>query len=631
MSSSSTGTTSSRTAAKPCSPAKHTKRLVSAVRKAIRKSPKNTKNPRITKIVSPPDHATASRSTDTRTESVGSSTTGGSDYASAAGSPGIISGVESPTRTRRSSEGDLTATSTPEIRPRTKLTNLKPRSESSLLRIRAQLRAAAEVSMEQSVRQVDEPKEEEREAESSFVSDISAVGGGALHEMPRLANALLQKTKTRLEESRNMNREIREDVCSGLHGLHEMILRLSDSRNRHIADKEKMRASYERRLTQTEAKYAAALRSLSETAQTTQKEILDAIKAAHREAETSRYLFLDIEQGFKENLSLTRTEKATPQNEPLQAIQTDIALLRLDVGTLNETVKDSLDRIQARQQSRQEEPVACEARKTYAGADSSHKQSARADGMQSSFPLMIESADPRDTCDDVVKSIKNSVNVIELGVGVNSVRKRRNQKVVIACDTADDRSKLQEAIKTSSQKLTVTQMKAKNPLLRLSGVINDISDRHVEEAILKQNSSILIGVPLEDRQIKVVRRTKGRTKEVGNVILEVAPRLHHLIRDSKLRVGYQVVYAADQSPLVQCYQCLGFGHFFRECRNEVSCGHCAEGHDTRQCPRKDSTPKCINCSKAGSIASASSHAAYSRACPIWQKWDRVARSSVSYC
>ncbi|CAH2216780.1 jg26940 [Pararge aegeria aegeria] len=101
------------------------------------------------------------------------------------------SGVESPTRTRRSTEGDLSATSTPELRPRTELINLKPRSESSLLRIRAQLRAAAEVSMEQSVRQVDEPKEEKREAESSFVSDISAVGGGALHEMPRLANALL--------------------------------------------------------------------------------------------------------------------------------------------------------------------------------------------------------------------------------------------------------------------------------------------------------------------------------------------------------------------------------------------------------------------------------------------------------
>ncbi|CAH2216779.1 jg26939 [Pararge aegeria aegeria] len=75
-----------------------------------------------------------------------------------------------------------------------------------------------------------------------------------------------------------MNREIREDVCSGLHGLHEMILRLSDSRNRYIADKEKMRASYERRLIQTEAKHAAALRSLSETTQATQKEILDAIK-----------------------------------------------------------------------------------------------------------------------------------------------------------------------------------------------------------------------------------------------------------------------------------------------------------------------------------------------------------------
>lgn len=95
-----------------------------------------------------------------------------------------------------------------------------------------------------------------------MLSDISYIGRGALHDMPRLANALLQRTKARLEESCNLNREIREDVCSGLHGLHEMVLRLSDSRNRHIADNEKQRVSLERRIGQLRAEHVAALEQL---------------------------------------------------------------------------------------------------------------------------------------------------------------------------------------------------------------------------------------------------------------------------------------------------------------------------------------------------------------------------------
>ncbi|KAI5633718.1 hypothetical protein NE865_13551 [Phthorimaea operculella] len=243
------------------------------------------------------------------------------------------------------------------------------------------------------------------------------------------------------------------------------------------------------------------------------------------------------------------------------------------------------------------------------------------------YPLIIESADPRHTSNDVAQKIKEKVDVVQLGVGVNGFRKMRHQKVLITCDTGNDRDILGEAIKNAGEKLTVTQPATKNPLIRLQGVAQDLNDKRIEEAVLKQNDRIVKGVHPEDRKVKVVRRVKGRIQNLNNVIVEVTPALWNKLRDQKLRIGYQIVSAIDQSPILQCYRCLDFGHKARDCQSKgVCCGYCTENHDTRQCCNRNSAPLCINCNEGDR-----NHPAYSPECPVWQKWDRLARSTISYC
>ncbi|KAI5644226.1 hypothetical protein NE865_03879 [Phthorimaea operculella] len=243
------------------------------------------------------------------------------------------------------------------------------------------------------------------------------------------------------------------------------------------------------------------------------------------------------------------------------------------------------------------------------------------------YPLIIESADPRHTSNDVVQKIKDKIDVVQLGVGVNGLRKMRHQKVLITCDTDNDRGILGEAIKNAGEKLTVTQPATKNPLIRLQGVAQDLNDKRIEEAVLKQNDRIVKGVNPEERSVKVVRRIKGRIQNLNNVIIEVSPALWNKLRDQKLRIGYQIVTAIDQSPILQCYRCLEFGHKARDCQSKgVCCGYCTEEHDTRQCRNRNSAPLCINCSEGNRR-----HPAYSPECPVWQKWDRVARTTVNYC
>lgn len=67
------------------------------------------------------------------------------------------------------------------------------------------------------------------------------------------------------------------------------------------------------------------------------------------------------------------------------------------------------------------------------------------------YAVLNESADPRHCGEDIVRQIKEKVNVIDLGIGVTGVRKLKNQKVAITCDTERDRTALKEAIVASNK------------------------------------------------------------------------------------------------------------------------------------------------------------------------------------
>ncbi|KAI5633251.1 hypothetical protein NE865_14061 [Phthorimaea operculella] len=247
------------------------------------------------------------------------------------------------------------------------------------------------------------------------------------------------------------------------------------------------------------------------------------------------------------------------------------------------------------------------------------------------YPLIVESIDPRHTSDTVMATVKEKVSIVELGVGVHSMKKAKNQRVVLNCDSEEDRNVLQEAIKNKDPSLTIKRPITRNPLIRLIGVTKDLSDAMIEEAIIKQNARLFTDIPETDRRVKVQRRTKGRNDLMSNVILEVSPKMWSNLKDNRIRLGYQIVPAADQSPVQQCYKCMGFSHVAKHCTVEAPrCGFCSDSHDTRLCTKANGPPTCYNCTTDKSSRS-TCHAAYSALCPVWQKWDRIARSAVSYC
>ncbi|XP_061726244.1 uncharacterized protein LOC133531865 [Cydia pomonella] len=245
------------------------------------------------------------------------------------------------------------------------------------------------------------------------------------------------------------------------------------------------------------------------------------------------------------------------------------------------------------------------------------------------YTILLESTDPTSTGEDIIKEMKTSIDVVEMGIGIASMRATKYNKIVIACDTNQEREKLSEALKQNCSKLTASLPTMRNPMVRFIGITPDMTNEKVVEAVSKQNNNLTEAIPKQDFTLKPIRCTKGRTSATRNIIMETSPLVWSALINKKVKIGYLQILVVDQSPVYQCFKCSGYGHKANNCPNTINCGFCSEKHDTRNCPNRKNTPRCVNCCQKEETEIF--HTAYSKDCPEWRKADRFARMSVRYC
>lgn len=111
-----------------------------------------------------------------------------------------------------------------------------------------------------------------------------------------------------------------------------------------------------------------------------------------------------------------------------------------------------------------------------------------------------------------------------------------------------------------------------------------------------------------------------------NIVIEVDPKLRDILKaQGRVFFQWQSFPVEDHVKILQCFKCLEFGHLARDCGKETACGHCAQGHETRNCPNRNLAPKCLNCIRA-KLPNAHS-ALDGRNCPILKRriGDKVAQ------
>ncbi|XP_072948187.1 uncharacterized protein [Epargyreus clarus] len=247
--------------------------------------------------------------------------------------------------------------------------------------------------------------------------------------------------------------------------------------------------------------------------------------------------------------------------------------------------------------------------------------------------LIVSSTDPQKTGENVIETIRVALDLKRTGAKVDRVRKAKNQKVILSCRTKEDMSLIQSRVAADKQ-LKVEVARTNNPLAKIKDVLSYHTDAEIVEHILAQNKHLLSDVGEKDKAIRVRYRKKARNPHECHPILELSPVLHKKLTEAgTIYIGLQRRPIVDQSPLVQCTKCLGYGHTKAVCKEkDQACSYCGETHTWEKCPSrlKQKPPACVNCRRATGKSN-ETHQAFSDECPERRKWDAIARSRISYC
>lgn len=247
--------------------------------------------------------------------------------------------------------------------------------------------------------------------------------------------------------------------------------------------------------------------------------------------------------------------------------------------------------------------------------------------------LVVSSKIEEETGDEVLERVRKAVDAREGWIRVEKVRKGKNRKVIMGCDSEEERKKVRARLETAAEHLVVEDVKNKDPLLILRDVLKVHTDDEVLKSLRNQNREIFDDLNEEEKRATIKYRRRARNPHNCHIVLTVSPIVwRRALEMRKLRIDLQRVIAEDQSPLVQCTRCLGYGHGKKLCKEPADlCSHCGGPHLRTECQDMLTgvIPVCINCTRAKMTNCG--HNAFNSECKIRRRWDTVARASVAYC
>ncbi|GBP20296.1 hypothetical protein EVAR_82171_1 [Eumeta japonica] len=216
--------------------------------------------------------------------------------------------------------------------------------------------------------------------------------------------------------------------------------------------------------------------------------------------------------------------------------------------------------------------------------------------------------DVPETLERIRKAVEQPKGPTRRKMSVDRLREDKGPKVVISCPTRKDIDRMSGQLKEKGLKVTEATRK------------------------LPMNKHATADLDWGSIEIRVRFRKRARNDHECHPVLEVSPELwRRLVDAGYVYVGLQRRPVWDQSPLVQCTQCLGFGHTRKYCTVKAEiCAHCGGEHRSQICEKrqKGEAPKCINCTR--DKLNDTAHGAFSSECSVRNKWDAIARARVSY-
>nr|CAI5820275.1 unnamed protein product [Callosobruchus analis] len=191
---------------------------------------------------------------------------------------------------------------------------------------------------------------------------------------------------------------------------------------------------------------------------------------------------------------------------------------------------------------------------------------------------------------ELLKSIKQNVDIEKVGIKVRSMRQTSNGAVLFRVEGQGNQANIfKEEIKSTLKEADVRVMKHESVL-------------HITDIPATENESSVLNDIMDDMGIldsQALRVKPLRPLQDGNQAATVISRrdlANKIIRRGVIKIGWVYCRVWERNYVQRCYRCLEYGHNRNDCsgpdRSEecLNCG--ATGHRAKECQNSAYCPKC---------------------------------------
>lgn len=224
--------------------------------------------------------------------------------------------------------------------------------------------------------------------------------------------------------------------------------------------------------------------------------------------------------------------------------------------------------------------------------------------------------------------LKKEIDLKEVDGGFVAVKRMKTGKILLESHTEDQRKKLTQVLQKKDM-FQVVELKNSDPRLVLTGIDAGYEPAELKKTIAEQNPDLVksIGPQTFEKGLRYEAKRPCRNKERENWIFRAAPEVFKkFMEHEKVNIDLVKIFVEEEDQVTRCFNCNGFGHVAKHCKDQLCCPRCGSEHKVEDCKVED--PDCPNCKKMG-IAERR-HAAYSRYCPVYQKKMKLKKNRINY-
>ncbi|CAK1549484.1 unnamed protein product [Leptosia nina] len=349
---------------------------------------------------------------------------------------------------------------------------------------------------------------EKRTTPISDTSDSEAVFGKTYKSRETEIRGIFQKINIKLDSAKNLRTDIKVEVKAATKRLQEIVKDLLNERK----DQTKDYPNPTRRKEEEEKKEKA-----KEQTEIEGKEVRNIINKIEEQKKL-------IEEG----------------NREIQEIKKIIKEQRKEEETTRRELKESIE-----ESSRVTSELRSYASVVATGIRPGDRERAPSQNNQAAAKhAIIITSNGTETSGEIIERIRTTVNAKTTGVRVDRIRKARDQKVVLGCETEEELERVKERLKLDS-KLRVEKAVNKDPLVILRDVLCVNTDEEIITALKLQNKNLMSEMEKEEEErISIRYRRKTRNPHTNHIILQrTAKVLSKVVTDD--RIGQHLIVQAN--------------------------------------------------------------------------------------